>query len=568
MRIKIFGEGPDFLVDPVRDRTNDSAAKAVKLEGSVEELTHISAAHDAGFDGSGSTIAIIDTGISSHHEQFEGRIIREACFGSEGTGEAEEYYYNVCSAKDSAIPSKAKKPANYDHGTHVAGIAAGKDGIAPKAKIIAVQAFTERVWSCSGEELKEYACPGLPAKCCSSLIFQSDKFSAYDFLLDLIVDEGIEITVLNMSYGFGEYSAVCDSVEQDEYAKLKLLTDKNVIAVASSGNEFLNEGICRPACFSNVFSAGALWKDKDPILANFSNHNALVDITAPGTSIRSSYYVQDPDFSAACTTDKDCYGYMSGTSQAAPIVSGAFALLHQAYPEKRADELKTEIIRMTDKKVTERDISLRPMSPDIVTKPVLDFSGFANLPLPPARPIPWFRFPDLMPELPRTGFSAKAETSLRRQPLSVHYTQTDLTVMIPALSVESDVLTVSFTENEYPVEWLGSSVGMLEGSAEPGQGAMVFTGHNHLNNTESGPFAALGILNNGDRIMLRDGSGKLYTYTVFSNELVKADDIAGFEKLANQEANSITLLTCEEEQQQGGYAYRRVITAVFDGTMK
>ncbi len=397
-------------------------------------------------------------------------------------------------------------------------------------------------------------------------MYANDTFRAIDFVVEQ--DSSTEIVAVNFSLGHGaggnmSFTSVCDNYNSGEAIwnkELRKLVEAKIIPVAATGNSAnqrdYNGGIQSPACQSSVFSVGALEDNSSPTLAVFSNHNFLVDITAPGTNINSSVF---PTASDPAKMRK-----ASGTSAAAPMVTGAFAILRQVYPDVSPDDLKLLLVSMSAKTVSTRQGS----SESVAVKPVLDFSGMpACGPVPPT-PLSWYVFPDLMPELPRTGFSAKAETALRQQPLSVRYGQTGLTVMIPVLSVESDVLTVPFTENEYPVEWLGSSVGMLEGSAEPGKGVMVFTGHNHLNNTEFGPFAALGSLNSGDRIILRDGSGSLYTYTVFSNEPVKADDIAGFEKLANQKANSVTLLTCEEEQQQGGYAYRRVISAGFDGTMK
>ncbi len=48
----------------------------------MEELKSVSIVHDAGYTGKGITIAIIDTGLNSSHEQFAGRVIAENCFSN------------------------------------------------------------------------------------------------------------------------------------------------------------------------------------------------------------------------------------------------------------------------------------------------------------------------------------------------------------------------------------------------------------------------------------------------------------------------------------------------------
>ena len=542
--------------DPEPETAAGSKSKnSMNLGGNTEALTIVSAAHNNGFDGSCSTIAIIDSGIDNKHEQFTGRIIHEACFSrpdktTKGTGT----YINPCVSEDSAEPGNAINAANFNHGTHVAGIAAGRNGIAPKANIIAIQMGTQVTWPCAKKDLPDKACPGSTTMCCDSHIFTNDILRAYDHILQL-ADQGVEITAVNMSYGSGAYSSACDVADKSNILKFNIfgLFEKyNIIPVAASGNQGSYDQISSPACLSNVVAVGALADTPDPLLWYKSNHNQLIDITAPGENIYSSIYAK------TCPEGKNCYDKKSGTSMAAPMVTGAYALLRQAYPDMPAKDLKALLISMSNKTVNLRTIGNVLMPID--EKPVLDFRGFSDL-----KPARWFC--PVIPILPHTGFSTKAETVLRQQPQNISYAPTGLRIQIPALSVESEILTVPYVENDYPVEWLKDSVGLLEGSAKPGEGVVVLTGHNHIDNTQAGPFVAIGSLNEGDKIMLRDERGKLYTYTVFANELIKNDDIEAFEKLVNKSANSITLLTCEEELLEGGYAYRRVISAGFDKLM-
>ena len=164
-------------------------------------------------------------------------------------------------------------------------------------------------------------------------------------------------------------------------------------------------------------------------------------------------------------------------------------------------------------------------------------------------------------KLPKTGFSALRPTALREQPLSVNYRPSGMTLQIPSLDLSADIVTVPFADGEYPVEWLGSAAGMLEGSAKPGEGFTVLTGHNHLNTTEAGPFALLQLLNEGDMVFVLDEEGTLKLFTVYASEKIAEDDGAALERIAKQFAGSLTLLTCEDERVDGGYASRRVVAA-------
>ena len=105
-----------------------------------------------GFTGTGVAIAILDTGVDKTHPFLNGAVVSEACYSS---------YYSphsassVCpggatesTATGSALPYAGNcYPGECDHGTHVAGIAVGRDngsfsGVAKNAEIIAVQVFS------------------------------------------------------------------------------------------------------------------------------------------------------------------------------------------------------------------------------------------------------------------------------------------------------------------------------------------------------------------------------------------------------------------------------------------
>ena len=137
----------------------------LNLHDHVEELSSISSIQSMGFTGKGVTIAVISTGIDKDHEQFSGRVIAENCFNS-GQKCAPTDECNTCNDYDkecfrlcyaceehyvcqnngnSSNPVNAMKKDSFNKGSHLAGIAAGADGIAPGANIISVNIQSEYI---------------------------------------------------------------------------------------------------------------------------------------------------------------------------------------------------------------------------------------------------------------------------------------------------------------------------------------------------------------------------------------------------------------------------------------
>ena len=134
-------------------------------------------------------------------------------------------------------------------------------------------------------------------------------------------------------------------------------------------------------------------------------------------------------------------------------------------------------------------------------------------------------------------------------------------IEIPTLSLSTDIVEVPVVDDEYPVTWLGYSAGLLEGSALPGRGRSLITGHNHLNTMEAGPFALLETLSEGDRIFVTDPNDQLQIFEVYKNTKISETDFAGLWKISETDARSLTLITCEDERAEGGYDNRRIIAA-------
>ena len=146
-------------------------------------------------------------------------------------------------------------------------------------------------------------------------------------------------------------------------------------------------------------------------------------------------------------------------------------------------------------------------------------------------------------------------------PKDLKYGSTDLILEIPVLGVLSEIVEVPVRDHEYAVTWLGDSVGMPEGSALPGEGTVILAAHNHLNDTESGPFALLGSMEEGDRVFIRDGNNDLRMFIVYANEKVPGTDFEAVDQIAGSFEDALILITCEDEMISGGYASRRIVAA-------
>ncbi|MEO3870421.1 S8 family serine peptidase [Nonomuraea sp. B12E4] len=273
-------------------------------------LTQIGAdqAHAKGVTGTGQAVAILDTGIDVDHPAFGGRVVAQACFsavepGVESlcpSGKPEEIGPG---AADATTPKCLAGGVNLcDHGTHVAGIAAGSGGVAPDAKIVAVQVFSR---------LDDEDICGEPS---CLLAYESSLRQAMDYVAGL----SEPVAAVNLSLGGALTETDCDTGEEGEIFKPKIdaLLAKGIATVVAAGNEYF-EGTSYPACISTAVAVGA--NDGGDAIADFSNRGSLVDLFAPGVDIESAV----PDNATAV---------YSGTSMATPHVTGALALMKQASP--------------------------------------------------------------------------------------------------------------------------------------------------------------------------------------------------------------------------------------------
>jgi len=245
---------------------------------------------DAAVTGAPVTVAVIDTGIDTTHPDLAGRLwtnpgeIPGNNVDDDGDGLKDDVHGWNFADENAQLYSVADGDT---HGTHVAGtVAAQRDnalgvaGVADNARIMALK----------------FLKPGGG--------YTSDAMRAIDYA----VERGAK--VINASWGGPDYSQpLCDTIQR--------AGDAGVLFVAAAGNDGADNDVTGswPAnCPASSLISVAATTPSDG-LAGFSNRGAAsVDIGAPGDTIRS-------------TMPGNGYGYKSGTSMAAPHVSGVAAVL-------------------------------------------------------------------------------------------------------------------------------------------------------------------------------------------------------------------------------------------------
>ena len=127
------------------------------------------------------------------------------------------------------------------------------------------------------------------------------------------------------------------------------------------------------------------------------------------------------------------------------------------------------------------------------------------------------------------------------------------------LADAEQIVIVPLVDENFPVENLGSDIGLLEGSGPTKEDLFVLAGHNHLNNEEQGPFAKLSSMEVSDLIFVQGAKNESRKFVVYANEKFAEDDVEGLLEMARP--GCMILITCEDESIEGGYINRRVIFA-------
>ena len=326
------GSVPNWMLKTLAD---DPQVKRVhhdrKVEGEIARTTATIGANNVhqqyGFSGVGIGVAVIDSGITPWHDDLS--IANRQ--GQRVTGFVD------------FINNRTQKYDDWGHGTHVAGIIAGngydssgmRKAVAPNANIVALKAL-------DGEGKGKI----------------SDIIAALDWAV--ANRQQYNIRIINMSLGAG----VFESYSTDPLTlAAKRAVDAGIVVVASAGNrgKAADGGpqygaISAPANAPWVLTVGASSTmgtndRRDDTIADYSSRGptmidfaAKPDLVAPGTATVSLsdanslfYLTKSAYLVSGSTSGLDLglfkpYMTLSGTSMAAPVVSGTVALMLEANP--------------------------------------------------------------------------------------------------------------------------------------------------------------------------------------------------------------------------------------------
>ena len=300
------------------------------------------AAWTAGFAGAGQAVAILDTGVDKAHSFLAGKVVSEACYSSNTFISSSVCPGGVTSSTSSG--SGVNCPTFIEgcrHGTHVAGIAAGRgstfSGVARDANLIAIQIFSrfDSVDDCKG-----------PTPCVRT--FTSDQIAGLERVFAL--RSTFNIASVNMSLGGGRFTSNCDASNASLKTAIDNLRSAGIATVIASGNEGFKDAISAPACISTAISVGATGDGSGFVfqdaVASFSNSASFLSLLAPGTLINSS-------------VPGGGFANFEGTSMATPHVAGAWAVLKSKKPTATVDEV-LNALRSTGVPITDTNGITKP----------------------------------------------------------------------------------------------------------------------------------------------------------------------------------------------------------------
>jgi subtilisin family serine protease len=321
-----------------------------------------------GWTGAGSVIAILDSGIDTDHTEFAGRIDAMECF----TGRCELGYETIEDLNG--------------HGTHVAGLAAaaldgvGTTGVAPDAHLLIGKVAYDAGFvdlNATGDAIRWAVENGADVINLSASVNMDPTYK--NSLVE--IEPGVfRSTDTRGTYATEGFMSMLRYLGTDSYNSMNNMVDAfqdndSVLVIAAGNNAAKVAGF--PSHLAVLENAdGSLMMDGRVIIAgNYDLRTGAIASSSNragtvcfdynesqntcNTDRRvSDFYLMAPGQWSASTWNNGEYRVSSGTSMAAPVISGGVALVHQMWPHMTGENLVSLMLDTANKDIPNYNVNI------------------------------------------------------------------------------------------------------------------------------------------------------------------------------------------------------------------
>ena len=318
----------------------------IELDGILEALNGDAAVvhavdvaqQNTGYDGSGVTVAIIDTGIDGNHSSLDDQDDDPTTYDPKIIG-----FYDAVNNPSLTNGTEIFPYDDQGHGTHCAGTTAGTGaptyehpGMAPQANLVGV-----KVLDAGG----------------------SGSFATVMAGMQWTVDHRYEFNIRAASMSLGGPGAIeWTSSEEDSVNRYaNEMVRAGVAMFIAAGNNGVSSQIGTPGSAEDVITVGAL--DKDTSIAVYSSQGP----TEEGR-IKPNIAFVGSDVMSAEANSGDGYVGFSGTSMATPGAAGVAALMYQANPDLSPFDIRNIMQETATYRVCHYMFANEPCADDLIPK--------------------------------------------------------------------------------------------------------------------------------------------------------------------------------------------------------